>query len=63
MRGASSMAMMVVLMVIVMHGRMVVRMMCCRRCRLHAQPEAPIQILREAPHDADVDADAHCAWN
>lgn len=62
-RVSSMSGMMMVLMVIVMHGRVmrIERMMCCRRRGLHAQAEAPVQILREAPHDADINAYAHGA--
>lgn len=59
------------LMMVVVHGRVMVRMVCmmvrmrmmcgCRRCRLHPQSKASVKVLREAPHDAHIDAYAHRA--
>lgn len=50
----------VVVVVVVVHGT-VVRMGVLPnwRGRLHPEAKAPVEVLREAPHDAHVHADAH----
>lgn len=58
-RGVRMLVVLVVV-VVVVHGT-VVRMGVLPnwRGRLHPEAKAPVEVLREAPHDAHVHADAH----
>jgi len=59
-RSVRMLVVLVVVVVVVVHGAVVrMGMLANWRCRLHPEAETPVEILRQAPHDAHVHADAH----